>query len=340
MSVSPDPQQARSQRLLLGIVAGVVLVGGVVVALDWRQAERVLKDARWEWAAVALTFTALSYLCLSAGFTAASRIFNIALNSRYLLVIGFITNALNNLVSTGGAAGYSVRLILMRRRGQATADILAATILHSYLNTLAVLVLLPLGLAHLLANHPLTRREEIGLGIVLGLACLTLAAVSAFMFYQPARKTITGIVTGLGQRLAGRDLHSAFGGLDSTLSRGGVALRQHPSRLVLLVGLVVVDWTASVLALGFCFRALGSPLSMGVLVTGFAIGVAAGLVSMVPGGLGVQDGSMTGIYAWLGVPLEQAVLASVLFRVVYYLIPFAVSLVFYWGLLRASAPPS
>ena len=41
------------------------------------------------WAAVALIFTALSYLCLSAGFAAASRIFDARLNSRDLLAIGF-----------------------------------------------------------------------------------------------------------------------------------------------------------------------------------------------------------------------------------------------------------
>jgi len=43
---------------------------------------------------------------------------------------------------------------------------------------------------------------------------------------------------------------------------------------------------------------------------------------------------MAGIYALLGVPLQQAVLAAILFRVVYYLIPYVVSLGFYWHLLR------
>jgi len=338
MSAQPDSQPMHTQRLLLGIVAGVVLLGVVMVALDWHQAAHVLKNAEWEWVAVALVFTALSYLCLSAGFAAASRIFEITLKGRDLLAIGFITNALNNLVSTGGAAGYSVRLILMRRRGQTTSDILAAAILHSYLNTLAVLVLLPFGLIHLLASHPLSEHEKVGLGIALGLTCLALSVVSAFVFYPPARKTILGIVIGLGRRITGHDLSSSFSGLDLALTRGVGAMCQHPSRLAQLIGLVIIDWASSVLALGFCFSALGSRLSIGVLVTGFAVGVAAGLVSMVPGGLGVQDGSMTGIYVWLGVPLEQAVLASVLFRVVYYMFPFVVSLAFYWGLLHTSTP--
>ena len=43
---------------------------------------------------------------------------------------------------------------------------------------------------------------------------------------------------------------------------------------------------------------------------------------------------MAAVYAMLGVSLEQAVLAAVLFRVVYYLTPFLLSLAFYRRLLR------
>jgi uncharacterized protein (TIRG00374 family) len=118
------------------------------------------------------------------------------------------------------------------------------------------------------------------------------------------------------------------------MSRGLSVVRTRPLLLVLMVALVVTDWTASVAALWFCFDALGDPISLGVLLTGFALGVTAGVLSMVPGGLGVQEGSMAGLYALLGVPLQKAVLASILFRVVYYLIPYLASLGFYWRLLR------
>jgi uncharacterized protein (TIRG00374 family) len=118
------------------------------------------------------------------------------------------------------------------------------------------------------------------------------------------------------------------------MTRGVAALRRQPLLFALLVGLIGADWMASVVALWFCFDALGDPIGAGVLLTGFAIGITAGVLSMVPGGLGVQEGSMAGIYALLGVPFHQAVLASILFRVVYYLVPYVVSLGFYWRLLR------
>lgn len=136
------------------------------------------------------------------------------------------------------------------------------------------------------------------------------------------------------RQLTRRDFGAALDDFDATMARGVGMVRTRPLLLAFMVALVVIDWGACVAALWFCFDALGDPISPGVLLTGFALGVTAGVLSMVPGGLGVQEGSMSGLYALLGVPLQKAVLASILFRVVYYLIPYLVSLGFYWRLLR------
>jgi uncharacterized protein (TIRG00374 family) len=89
--------------------------------------------------------------------------------------------------------------------------------------------------------------------------------------------------------------------------------------------------------MGYVFEALGPPVSAGALVTGYVIGIMAGLLSMVPGGFGVQEGSMAGIYSLLGVQFEQAVLAAILFRILYYLLPYFLILPFYNRLRRRAA---
>jgi uncharacterized membrane protein YbhN (UPF0104 family) len=73
---------------------------------------------------------------------------------------------------------------------------------------------------------------------------------------------------------------------------------------------------------------------LGTLLSGFGIGVSAGNISMIPGGLGIQEASMAGVYSILGTPFAQAVLASILFRVVYDFVPFLLSLALYGWLLR------
>ena len=90
----------------------------------------------------------------------------------------------------------------------------------------------------------------------------------------------------------------------------------------------------SAAALWFCFYALGYLLNFGDLIAGFVIGIVSGVLSMIPGGLGIQEGSMAGIFTLLGSTFEQAILASILFRVVYYILPYIVSLVLTYWLLH------
>jgi uncharacterized protein (TIRG00374 family) len=327
-------RKSSSQRILVGVLLAVALLGIFVVALDWRKAQHVLRQANWQWVAVALLFTALSYTCLTVGFAVACRIFGITMGRRDLLEVSFVSNVLNNLLTTGGAAGYSVRLIVMQRRGSALSDILAASLFHTYFNTLMLLILFPVGLGHLLVSHTLKGGAVIGVAVIVALAAMATVIATAIVFSRSMRARIFRGLRQVVHAIIRRDIGPSLDEFDSTVTRGISTMRSHPVPVGWLVGSVIADWSASMIALGFCFEALGNRLSPGVLVTGFAIGVTAGLASMVPGGLGVQDSSMAGIYALLGVPLEHAVLAAVLFRVVYYFIPFGLSLAFYWRLLR------
>jgi len=331
METQPKPSR---RRLVVGLVVALVIVGLLVVVLDWRNVHKILGETDWKLVPVALLFTAISYACLSFGFATANRIFGVRMGWRDLSEIGFVSSILNHLLSAGGAAGYSVRFLLMGEQGAALRDIVAASLFNSYLDSLGMLALLPVGLGYLFVKHPLSPGGTVAVGIAAVLLVVLFFLATAVVFVRSLR---SGVLRGLGKagrRLTRRDLTATLDDFDATMSRGVSVVQARPRLLALMVALVVVDWTASVAALWFCFDALGDPISVGVLLTGFALGVTAGVLSMVPGGLGVQEGSMAGLYALLGVPLQKAVLASILFRVVYYLVPYLVSLGFYWRLLR------
>jgi uncharacterized protein (TIRG00374 family) len=127
--------------------------------------------------------------------------------------------------------------------------------------------------------------------------------------------------------------------LDETLTRGVQAVRRTPSQLAWVMSLTWLDWLASVIVLSFCLDAFGPAVPFGVVVTGFVLGIMAGLMSMIPGGLGVQEGSMTGVFALLGVPFGQAFLAAILFRAVFFFLPYVISLGFSRWLLRPGQLP-
>ena len=66
---------------------------------------------------------------------------------------------------------------------------------------------------------------------------------------------------------------------------------------LLLAVLIVGDVAAMIAGLAFCFKALGIPVHMGVLITGFNFGITLTVISFIPGDLGVQEASIAGILA-------------------------------------------
>lgn len=324
----------RRQRLTILAVIVLVLFGIVTIILDRAQIVQVLGRTNWVLVIPALFFTALSYAFLSYTFAMVCRIFGVRLGGRDLFEIGFVSWALNHLLAAGGAAGYSLRMLLIQRRGLPVGDVLAASLFHSTLNNLVLFILLPVGLLLGIAAHPLAPNTLV-LVVAAALVALILtvcAGVAAFA--APVRAVLFRWVGSAWRRITGRDLSGGLTELDATLGRGVSALKANPASLAGPLILVVGDWGASIATLWFCFDALGQPIGVGILIAGFAVGVAVGLISMVPGGLGAQEGSMAATYALFGVPLGQAVLAAVLFRIVYYIVPFLVSLAFYRRLLR------
>jgi glycosyltransferase 2 family protein len=88
------------------------------------------------------------------------------------------------------------------------------------------------------------------------------------------------------------------------------------TRLLLgMTALSAVSWFFECLAAYACVRGLRLDLSLVDTVVVFSLGSLAGALSFLPGGLGVAEGSMTGLIQVLGdVPKAAAVAATVLIR--------------------------
>jgi uncharacterized protein (TIRG00374 family) len=131
-----------------------------------------------------------------------------------------------------------------------------------------------------------------------------------------------------------RSIASFTNNLDSALGRGLEVLETRHVLLIVIFALMAAQWAFSAVSLWFCFYALGSPPSPGVLLSGFGVGISAGNLSFLPGGLGVQEASMAAVFALMGMRFAQAALASILFRVVNNFVPFFISLALYGVIIR------
>lgn len=73
-------------------------------------------------------------------------------------------------------------------------------------------------------------------------------------------------------------------------------------------------WVGDMVCLYFVFWAFGFAINPGVLIFGYCISTLLGIVSFIPGGIGVTEGSMALIFTGMGVPSVLALTAVLVFR--------------------------
>ncbi len=300
-------------RVLVGAILLLGLVVGVFLTMDAQRLREVLTQADWRAIPAALLFTAISYGATGYLFARISRLMGIQMGIRDLTEIGFTTAALNHVLTSGGVAGYSVRYLLMRANGVKLKDVLAASALHYYLTSLLMLAALPVAFVYLLLNAAMARGVVIGLAVVTVGVTIVFLVASGMIFVQSMRRPVLMWIGRMTKKVTKQDIDETLENFDFALAHGVKLLRARPLEFFFSMLLVATDEVSSAMVLGFC----------------------SGAVSLVPGGLGIQEGSITGVFSLLGTPIEQAVLAAVLFRLVFFLVPYVASFAFFGRLIRS-----
>src|SRR5919202_4932979 len=176
--------------MMVTAIVLLAVLGTGLVALDWGQMRQALGQADWRLVPVALVFTAFSYGCLAYAFAVTSKLFGIRMSQRDLFEIGFVSFTLNHLLTFGGVAGYSLRVLLIKRRRQSIRDVLVASIFHSTFNNLMLLALFPIGLVYLFLSYPLARGAAISVATAVALLFLLVLLAAAVIFVKPLRVVV------------------------------------------------------------------------------------------------------------------------------------------------------
>ena len=328
------PDRPLINRLITTFVLLLTLAGIGLIILQMDQLILAIQQADWKAVPSALLFTFISYGFMSLSFALVSRMFSVPMKLFDLGIIGFITNSINHVVTASGVAGYSLRTIMMGRHGVPFGDVMAVSLLHFYLTSLDMLIMLPVGLVYLQKNAQVLPGVAVVLAIATGLLAVLALIATLIIFLSKFRRKALDAMGKAAYFIVRRDLWSSLDHFDMTMNRGVGVMKRDPRKLILVMFMTAADWVASVIVLTFCLDAFGPRPDFAVAMTGFVIGIMAGVISLVPGGLGVQEATMTGVLVLLGVPFGQAVLGTVLFRAIFFFLPYLLSLGFYRRLLR------
>jgi uncharacterized protein (TIRG00374 family) len=257
---------------------------------------------------------------------------------------------INNITPTFGSGGEPVKAMLLgEETGSSKAECFAGVVYHRIVNIFSFLAIELAGLGLLFYMPGLTlERWEISalvLSIVFGLFILgllvyfymrkdklSLFAHSMLRFFAPLIKRVK---KGFDHRVHANALEKSINSFHSGLQ----SIHCNKKGLAKAMFFSSLGWVFEIMEMYVIFLSLGSGahISISALIITYSISIISGWIPLfLPGGIGVVDSTMATLFILVGVPLEVALLVTLLYRLASYWFNTALGAFYLWNSLKRS----
>jgi uncharacterized protein (TIRG00374 family) len=324
-------------KILIAILIGVGLLIGI---FDIRKILTAVQKIEPLFLFLAFFSTVFSYLFIGLSLRRLLTLIGERLSFQDIFAISWVSTSLNYLISTGGVGGLTMRVFLLRKKNITFSETFLVSFVHTLLLNGVLIGFVTFGFGYLLTSRGLRFYQYLTSGTVLAVALILSFLATGSVVNKAFRERFIDFFYRLINRISFRlrkklvFKKSLLNEFKEDFHRGISLMLTRKRGMIVPTLYVFLDWFCCLLTLYFSFVTIGYRISPGVLVVGFALGIFVSLISVVPGALGIMEGSMAAIYYSLAVPLEIAILAVLLYRFVYYVFPFLTSAVFYYPLFK------
>ncbi len=335
---SPKDGEAKGGRRPAWLGGAVLLGFGALLILfgftDLGQLGRVLAGASPIHLALPLLCVAASYITMALSYYGIARAAGGAISFADMLRITLVANSLNYLLATGGLSGFAARMYYFTKRSIPPSTAVVISLVQTFLTNMSLLAFILLGFGYVLTKRDLSGVALASTATMVGAFIVAAILSTLLLFHQPLRRWVLSVIARLAHtalRKVRPKTHFTLVAMQryiATLERGIQFLLSRKAKMAAPLFFILLDWLLTILILQTSFAALRYDIPFSQTVVGFSVGIILSFVSLIPGGLGVMEGSMAAIFKGMGVPFETAVAAVLLFRVIYYILPLAVSIVF------------
>lgn len=315
---------------------GILCLGAVLVWFtEGTQVLREIRELRMGPVLLALLAVGAAYGSTALSFSGLFALTRFTVPFGPLFSVTLISSTFNYVVSSGGLSSLAVRAYLFKAHRVPYSVTVPVSAAQSMVTNIVLALLCAGGLAHLVALRGPVPGVGVGLLVVLVGTLLALVGIWALGFFHAGfRAAVLAAVERLGTLLGRippfRFLTAArLAGFRSNVERSVRLLHRGWLQLLVTFFWVLMDWFFTILALNFCFQAVGERLSWGLLLLGFALALLTSTLNLVPAGLGVTEGVVVGVFVHLGLDAEKVMVSTLLFRLLYYILPLAVSAALY-----------
>ena len=327
---------------------GILLSLGLIAFMVYQAKDSFVKiwqGVRTKYLFLSLFSSVLIYVSMGLSLYEVLRIMGRRISKSAAIGIALVSTTVNYVGSSLGVSGFALRAHLLNRRRVPFGTCVTASIVITVLLYFVLAVIILQGSVLMLFNSSATTMQILKNFSLIVVMCAVCVVITAFLFNNEWRsrwlrkifRLMNKVLFHVFRALIPKGKYDNF--MDQ-LDEGIDLIHKKKNKLTMTIVYVCGDWLFTIFVLYFAFRAVGIHLPAGVLVAGFAVGMVTTLIPILPGGLGAMELAMTAVYAQMGIDWDAALMATLIYRVVYYVIPGIISIFIYWGLQLSSSPSS
>lgn len=327
--------------------AGMLLSLAILAVMIYHAKDSFVKiwqEVQTKYLFLSFFSSVLIYVAMGMSLYEILRIMGKPIAKSAAIGIALVSTTVNYLISSLGASGFALRAHLLNRRRIPFGTCVTASIVITVLLYFVLAIIILQGSVLLLFSSSVTTLQLAeNFGLIIGM-CVICVLVTAFLFNDELRskwlrrtfRLLNKVLFHVFRALIPKDRYSNFA---AQLDEGIELIHRKKRKLTATITYVCADWFFTIMVLYFAFRAVGVEISAGILVAGFAVGMVTTLIPILPSGLGAMEFAMTAVFHQMGIDWDAALMATLIYRIVYYVIPGIISIFIYWG-LQLSSPPS
>ncbi len=332
------------RRLIVGItrkrfwfaaLIGLFILYYTIKQADLKKLIEDFQDVDLFWGFMVVVTSALSYSCIAAVLHRLLKNMGRTLPFYITFQIALLSCTMNYLMALGGLSGVAAKVYLLSREKIPPSNTLSISMVHGFLTNTVAVVFIYLGFYFLYTSYKMNARQmEFGIVILLIAFILTWLTIQ-ILVHEAFRKRlwqwIMRIIEAAPKKFRKpRWLHrDRTTGFFEKFNESMNLLVKNARMLTVPAAYALMDWLFMFLCLKCSFLAAHYPVDNSSLLVGFSVGIFATLFSLTPASIGVMEGSMAGSFYLMGLDYDRALMATLIYRFAYYVLPILVSLFYY-----------
>ncbi|MBQ2665728.1 UPF0104 family protein [Methanobrevibacter sp.] len=302
----------------LGVSILILLVILYFVGIE--QVISALEMAKIEYIGVAIAFQIITYYLFALRWKILNDMVNIDVSVKKLIPMVLVGLAVNNITPSGRGGGEPVRAyILSREEGYPMEETFATVVADRALDTFPFVLLAVLTMI----GMALSFQFDLWLLILMVFVVVLIVAVLFIIIYMSINpefgKRFDGWVIRLVRRFYKKNseeleekIHGVIKGFQDTMKM----VISNKNVLYYALPLSFIIWIFEILRVYFVFLAFGAMVNPIVIGEVFILASLAGMIPLLPGGLGAVDGIMIIFYSAAGITASISAAATVIERLI------------------------